>query len=82
MMAEESRFLVGGVPGSQRRRGVGDAGEVDGLAAVVFAASVAEAGLTVPEVGSEVVDEDAGFLGEFAAGSVGQRLAGISATAG
>lgn len=72
MVTEESRFLVGGVPGSQGGRSVGDAGEVDGLAAVVFLASVAEAGLAVPEVGSEVVEEDAGFLGEFAASSVGQ----------
>jgi hypothetical protein len=50
---------------------VGDAGEVDGFVAVVFLASVAEAGVAVLEVGSEVVEEDAGFLGEFAAGGVG-----------
>jgi hypothetical protein len=82
MVAEESLFLVGGVPGSQGGRGVGDAGELDGLAAVVLLASVAEAGLAVPEVGSEVAEDNAGFLGKFAAGGVGEGLAGVSAAAG
>jgi hypothetical protein len=71
MMAEESCFLVGGVPGGLGGCGAGDAGEVDALAAVVVLALVAEAGLAVPEVGSEVGDEDAGLFGEFAAGGVG-----------
>jgi hypothetical protein len=59
------------VAGSQSGRGLGDAGEVDGLATVVFLTPVAEAGLAVPEVGSELIEEDARFLGEFAAGGVG-----------
>lgn len=41
MVAEEARFLVGGVRGSQGGRGVGDAGEIDRLATVVFLAPVA-----------------------------------------
>jgi hypothetical protein len=49
---------------------------------VVFLASVVEAGLAVPEVGSEVVEEDAGLFGEFAAGGVGEGFAGVSAAAG
>jgi hypothetical protein len=71
VVAEQSCFFVGGVSGAQGGCGVSDAGEVDGLAAVVVLASVVEAGLAVPQVGSEVVNDDAGFFGEFAACCVG-----------
>jgi hypothetical protein len=38
---------------------------------VVLATAVVEAGLAVPEVESDVVEEDAGLLGELAPGGVG-----------
>ena len=48
MVAEQSRFFVGGVSGAQGGCGAGDVSEVDGLAAVVVLTSVVEAGLAVP----------------------------------
>lgn len=76
---DEAGFLVGGVLGPQSGRGVGDAGEVDALTAVVLAAPVMEAGLAVPEVTSDAVNKDAGLLGKLAPGGVGQGFARIVA---
>lgn len=56
--------------------GVGGVGEVDAFAAVVVVSAAVEAGFAVPEVGSDVVDEDPGFFGEFAAGGLGQGFIG------
>jgi hypothetical protein len=79
---DEAGLLVGGALGPQGGRGVGEAGEVDALSSVVLAAPVVEAGLAVPEVGPDVVEEDAGLLYEFAAGGIGEAFAGVSSAAG
>lgn len=82
MPAQQPGAFVGGVCGRERGCGIDDLGQEDAVAAVMGAAAVGEAAFVIPQVPTDVVDDDAGFLGKFAAGGVAGGFAGVAAATG
>jgi len=81
LIAEHALLFAGGVLEPEPGCGLTGVAEVGRFATVVVA-PVAEPGLAHPQARAELVQDDPGFLGEFAAGRLLCRLVGVDAAAG
>jgi len=82
LVPEHALLFVGGALEPEPRCGLAGAAEVGGFAAVVITSPVPEAGFPYPQAGTELVEDDPGLFGEFAACCLMCWLVGVNTAAG